>query len=412
MKTFEGKFNKNSKGVFAISLVNQPATEETFIAMSKQEKVITLSKVDEEQRILMGLVLQPNQMIPRVDESGNEYQMYFSAETIKAYSENFFKSGFQLNSKLEHETPIEGVTFVESWIVENPKVDKSYNFGMEYPKGSWIATMKVDNDEIWNDYVKTGELQGFSIDAMVELEEVKEEVNFKSNINMSKENKSILSKIKELVMSTEVVEAEVVEATAEETVTFGSVKSDDLDIQFEGETLEVGSSVYLMDGEEKVALADGEYVLESGQTLVVKEGVAESLDAKSEEEAPVSEEVEEVKELADEDKDKEEEEVKAEESEEEEKEELKEEEEEVVEEAKEEEEEEKPVYLTEEDVRRIVEEMVMGFKSEVESLKSENTELKSEVVSLSKQPVAAPIASTPTQMSAHSHILDAIKRRK
>tara|TARA_R110001592_G_scaffold19255_1_gene79244 strand:- start:775 stop:1986 length:1212 start_codon:yes stop_codon:yes gene_type:complete len=403
MKTFEGKFNKDSKGVFAISLVNQPATEETFIAMSKQEKAITLSKVDEEQKILMGLVLQPNQMIPRVDESGNEYQMYFSAETIKAYSENFFKSGFQLNSKLEHETPIEGVTFVESWIVENPKVDKSYNFGMEYPKGSWIATMKVDNEDIWNNYVKTGELQGFSIDAMVELEEVKEEVNFKSNINMSKENKSILSKIKELVMSTEVVDAEV--------LTFGSVKSDDLDIQFEGETLEVGSSVYLMDGEEKVALADGEYVLETGETLVVKEGVAESMDAKSEEEAaPESEE--EVKELADEDKkeEEEEEEVKAEEPEEkeEEKEEVK-ELEEVVEETPE---EEAPAMMTEEDVRRIVEEMIMGFKSEVESLRSENTELKSEVVSLSKTPVAAPIASTPTQMSAHSHILDAIKRRK
>ena len=400
MKTFEGKFNKDSKGVFAISLVNQPATEETFIAMSKQEKTITLSKVDEEQKILMGLVLQPNQMIPRVDESGNEYQMYFSAETIKAYSENFFKSGFQLNSKLEHETPIEGVTFVESWIVENPKVDKSYNFGMEYPKGSWIATMKVDNEDIWNNYVKTGELQGFSIDAMVELEEVKEEVNFKSNINMSKENKSILSKIKELVMSTEVVDAEV--------LTFGSVKSDDLDIQFEGETLEVGSSVYLMDGEEKVALADGEYVLETGETLVVKEGVAESMDAKSEEEAaPESEE--EVKELADEDKkeEEEEEEVKAEESEE--KEEEVKELEEVIEEAPE---EEAPAMMTEEDVRRIVEEMIMGFKSEVESLRSENTELKSEVVSLSKTPVAAPIASTPTQMSAHSHILDAIKRRK
>lgn len=401
MKTFEGKFNKDSKGVFAISLVNQPATEETFIAMSKQEKVVTLSKVDEEQKILMGLVLQPNQMIPRVDESGNEYQMYFSAETIKAYSENFFKSGFQLNSKLEHETPIEGVTFVESWIVENPKVDKSYNFGMEYPKGSWIATMKVDNEDIWNNYVKTGELQGFSIDAMVELEEVKEEVNFKSNINMSKENKSILSKIKELVMSTEVVDAEV--------LTFGSVKSDDLDIQFEGETLEVGSSVYLMDGEEKVALADGDYVLETGETLVVKEGVAESMDSKSEEEAaPESEE--EVKELADEDKkeEKEEEEVKAEESEEKEEEEVK-ELEEVVEETPE---EEAPAMMTEEDVRRIVEEMIMGFKSEVESLRSENTELKSEVVSLSKTPVAAPIASTPTQMSAHSHILDAIKRRK
>lgn len=398
MKTFEGKFNKDSKGVFAISLVNQPATEETFIAMSKQEKVVTLSKVDEEQKILMGLVLQPNQMIPRVDESGNEYQMYFSAETIKAYSENFFKSGFQLNSKLEHETPIEGVTFVESWIVENPKVDKSYNFGMEYPKGSWIATMKVDNEDIWNNYVKTGELQGFSIDAMVELEEVKEEVNFKSNINMSKENKSILSKIKELVMSTEVVDAEV--------LTFGSVKSDDLDIQFEGETLEVGSSVYLMDGEEKVALADGDYVLETGETLVVKEGVAESMDAKSEEEAPESEEVEEVKELADEDKEeKEEEEVKAEDSEEDKEEEVKAEEEVV--------EEESPApAITEEDVRRIVEEMVMGFKAEIETLKSENVELSSQVVTLSKTPVAAPIATAPVQMSAHGNVLDMIKRRK
>ena len=403
MKTFEGKFNKDSKGVFAISLVNQPATTETFIAMSKQEKVIKLSKIDSEQRILMGLVLQPNQMIPRIDESGEEFQMYFSAETIKAYSENFFKSGFQLNSKLEHETPIEGVTFVESWIVENPKVDKSYNFGMEYPKGSWMATMKVDNEDIWNNYVKTGELQGFSIDAMVELEEVKEKVNFKSNINMSKENKSILSKIKELVMSTEVIDAEVVVETPEETVTFGSVKSDDLDIQFEGETLEVGSSVYLMDGDEKVALADGDYVLETGETLVVKEGVAESMDAKSEEEAP-AEEVEEVKELADEDK-KEEEEVKAEDSEEDKEEEIKAEEEVV-------EEESPAAAITEEDVRRIVEEMVMGFKAEIETLKSENVELSSQVVTLSKTPVAAPIATAPVQMSAHSSVLDMIKRRK
>ena len=385
MKTFEGKFNKDSKGVFAISLVNDPATTETFIAMSKQEKLVTLSKVDEEQKILMGLVLQPNQMIPRIDERGEEYQMYFSAETIKEYSENFFKSGFQLNSKLEHETPIEGVSFVESWIVENPKVDKSYNFGMEYPKGSWMATMKVDNDEIWDDYIKTGELQGFSIDAMVELEEVKEEVNFKSEINMN-ENKSILTKIKELVMSTEEVVTEVVET--EETVTFGSVKSEDLDIQFEGDKLEVGSNVFLMDGEEKVSLTDGEYELETGEILKVKDGIAESLEAKEEEEVseePAQEEVAE--ELAEEAK--EEEEVKAEE-----------------------EEEEKPVYLTEEDVRRIVEEMVMGFNSEIETLKSENVELSSQIVTLSKQPVAVAVNATPTQLSSHDSILNAIKRRK
>ena len=182
MKRYEGKYNKKSKGVFAISLVNAPATEETFIAMSKQEKIVKFAKVDEEQRILMGLVLQPDQLIYRVDEDGNEFEMFFSAETIKDFSQNFFQSGFQLNSKLEHDEPIEGVTFVESWLVENPKVDKSAAFGLEYPKGSWLVSMKVDNDDIWNNYIKTGELKGFSIDGMVELEEV----TLKSNIEMSK----------------------------------------------------------------------------------------------------------------------------------------------------------------------------------------------------------------------------------
>ena len=41
--------------------------------------------------------------------------------------------------------------------------------------------MKVDSDEIWNNFVKTGKVQGFSIDAMLELKEV----NFKSELNMS-----------------------------------------------------------------------------------------------------------------------------------------------------------------------------------------------------------------------------------
>jgi len=238
MKRYEGKYNKKSKGVFAISLVKAPATEETFIAMAKQEKIVKFAKVDEEQRILMGLVLQPDQLIYRVDEDGNEFEMFFSAETIKDFSQNFFQSGFQLNSKLEHDEPIEGVTFVESWLVENPKVDKSAAFGLEYPRGSWLVSMKVDNDDIWNNYIKTGELKGFSIDGMVELEEV----NFKSNIQMSKSNKNILALLKQIVSGAE----------QEVEVTLGSVKSGELDIQFDGESLEVGTAVFLIADEESM----------------------------------------------------------------------------------------------------------------------------------------------------------------
>ena len=179
MKTYKAKFKKGSKGAFAISLVKDPANTEHFIALSKQEELITLSKIDEEQRVVMGLVLQPGQLIPRYnEETKEEFNIVFEASTIKELSHNFFIANNQSNSKLEHEAPIKDVTIVESWIVENSEIDKSANFGMNLPKGSWMATMKINNDEIWNDYVKTNKVQGFSIDAFVDLEEV----NLKSNI--------------------------------------------------------------------------------------------------------------------------------------------------------------------------------------------------------------------------------------
>ena len=376
MKRYEGKYNKKSKGVFAISLVNAPATEETFIAMAKQEKIVKFAKVDEEQRILMGLVLQPEQLIYRVDEDGNEFEMFFSAETIKDFSQNFFQSGFQLNSKLEHDEPIEGVTFVESWLVENPKIDKSAAFGLEYPKGSWLVSMKVDNDDIWNNYIKTGELKGFSIDGMVELEEV----NFKSNIQMSKSNKNILALLKQIVSGAE----------QEVEVTLGSVKSGELDIQFDGETLEVGAPVFLIADEEKVSLADGTYKLDEGGEIVVKDGLVESMsEAEAEEEvAPEAEEVVEA-EL--------------------------EEDGEVIEEVNADEESMKVIKEILDDMFKAYAESMeikmSALDAKLETLTSENVELKEQVVTLSAQPSVEPVSSQPKQvkLTKQGRILEAIK---
>ena len=277
MKTFEAKFKKGGKGVFAISLVKDPATTEHFVAMSTESKLIKMAKVDEEQRIVMGLVLQPNQLIPRYnEETDEEYNIVFSEETIKDLSQNFFKSNSQSNSKLEHSESIEDITFVESWIVENSKVDKSANFGMNYPKGSWVATMKIDNDEIWNDYVKTGKVQGFSVDAFVDLQEI----NLKTEIKMNKKQKSILTMLKEIVAG-----AEATEVVAEEVVAveMGSVKSGDLTIEFEGDNLEEGTAVFVMKDEEKVQLPDGTYSLEGDNKIEVKDGVVASMGASEEE---------------------------------------------------------------------------------------------------------------------------------
>jgi len=376
MKRYEGKYNKKSKGVFAISLVHDPATAEHFIAMAKQDKIVTLAKVDEEKRILMGLVLQPEQLIYRVDENGNEFEMFFSEETIRDFSQNFFQSGFQLNSKLEHDTPIEGVTFTESWLVADPKKDKSAAYGLSYPVGSWLVSMKVDNDDIWNNYIKTGELRGFSIDGMVELEEV----NLKTDIQMSKENKSILALLKDIVSKNE----------KQIEVTLGSVKSGELDIQFEGETLEVGAAVFLMADEEKVQLADGSYKLDEGGEIVVKDGLVESMSEGEEVvDEEVVEEVEPEAELAEED--------------------------EVIEEVNADEESMKVIKEILDDMFKAYAESMdikmSGLESKLETLTSENVELKEQVVTLSAQPSVEPISSQPKQvkLTKQGRILEIIK---
>lgn len=383
MRTYNASFKKGGKGVFAISLVKTPATEETFIAMSAQEELIKMAKVNEEQRIVMGLVLQPEQLILRQDpESGEKFNIVFSADTIKELSHNFFKSGFQLNSKLEHNSPIKDVTFVESWIVENSEIDKSANFGMNFPKGSWMATMKIDNDDIWNNYVKTGEVEGFSVDAMVDLEEI----NLKSELKMN-ENKSIITMLKEIISGVEKVE------TVE--ITLGSVKSGDLDIQFEGDTLEVGTSVFVMNEEEKVLLPDGSYKLDDAGTIEVKDGSVESM---NEEEAPAEDMQEE--EMVSEDVSEETESVEVEEG-------------------------DSPSNELDA-IKSILDEMFAAYAEKMQVQMSElkadfdtkmsvvtekNEELKSELVALSKTPASKAIKSVPTQvaMTKQERILDVIR---
>jgi hypothetical protein len=304
--------------------------------------------------------------------------MFFSAETIKDFSQNFFQSGFQLNSKLEHDETIENVTFVESWIVADSKKDKSAAYGLSYPVGSWLVSMKVDNDDIWNNYIKTGELKGFSIDGMVELEEV----NFKSNIQMSKSNKNILALLKQIVSGAE----------QDVEVTLGSVKSGELDIQFEGETLEVGTAVFLIaDDEEKVQLADGTYKIDDAGEIVVKDGLVESMSEGEEVvDEEVVEEVEPEAELAEED--------------------------EVIEEVNADEESMRVIKEILDDMFKAYAESMeikmSALDAKLETLTSENVELKEQVVTLSAQPSVKPISSQPKQvaMTKQGRILETIKQ--
>jgi hypothetical protein len=149
-------------GIDAISIVESPAIEEDFIALKSKE--FKFKEIDKKKKILLGALLVPNKPIYRKDEDGSEYYIYFSKDTVNKAAQMFLKTGKQGNSTLEHESKIYGLSLVESWIVEDEQKDKSRLYGMDVPVGTWMGAVKVDNDEIWNDFVLTGKVKGFSIE--------------------------------------------------------------------------------------------------------------------------------------------------------------------------------------------------------------------------------------------------------
>jgi len=148
-------------GIEAISVVENPAIEEDFIAL-KEHKDIKLAEVDAEQRILMGPALIPNKKIFRKGEE-DDYYIYFSEDTVRKASELFFIKSKHQNSTFEHSFELSDMSVVESWLIEDSKNDKASAYGFDLPKGTWMVSMKVLNDDVWK-AVKAGEVKGFSIE--------------------------------------------------------------------------------------------------------------------------------------------------------------------------------------------------------------------------------------------------------
>tara|TARA_R110000803_G_scaffold14194_1_gene39520 strand:+ start:265 stop:873 length:609 start_codon:yes stop_codon:yes gene_type:complete len=182
-------------GIEAISIVESPAIESDFVALKSEE--IKLAEIDKEKRILLGALLIPNKPIFRNGDEG-DYYIFFSKNTIVKASQMYLRNGYQNNSTLEHQKTLEGLTLVESWIVEDEVQDKSRKYGLNVPVGTWMGAVKVNNDEIWKEYVKTNKVKGFSIEGYFadKMERPKEPIQE----DLSKDEKTLI-KIKELLNS-------------------------------------------------------------------------------------------------------------------------------------------------------------------------------------------------------------------
>tara|TARA_R110002153_G_scaffold152986_2_gene304741 strand:+ start:4252 stop:4839 length:588 start_codon:yes stop_codon:yes gene_type:complete len=181
-------------GVEAISVVENPAIESDFIALNNQE--IQLAEINKEKRLLMGALLIPKKPIYRRNGE-DEYYVFFSKDTVLKASQLYLQNGYQSNSTLEHKSELKDLTLVESWIVEDKTKDKTALYGLDVPVGTWMGSVKVENDEIWNDYVKTGKVKGFSIEGYfadkLERPKEKKEENLSEDENVVNELKKLLS---------------------------------------------------------------------------------------------------------------------------------------------------------------------------------------------------------------------------
>jgi hypothetical protein len=148
----------------AISLVSAPAIEQDFVYFGKQKSNLTLAKVDEEKRMLISPALIPNKNIIRYDANSDaEYYVWFSKETVRKASELYLKHNNHHKATYEHQERVSGVLTVESWIIEDPKMDKANLYGFQLKKGTWMVKMKIDNEELWTK-IKNKQIRGLSIE--------------------------------------------------------------------------------------------------------------------------------------------------------------------------------------------------------------------------------------------------------
>jgi hypothetical protein len=223
-------------GVFALSLVASPAIEANWVYFSKEGKQeIKFATIDNDKRTIVAPVLIPDMKILRIDEYSNEeYEVFFTKETVEKLAQKYLQDGYQSKATYEHLETIDGdVTVVESWVSKSSTKDKSaIYFNRAFPVGTWFVTMKVNSEELWKDYIKTGVVKAISLEGIFDHKLVKAskvESVLEKDIDTLNESeaKIVLSKIKQVleaqpsISSTypgEVASGSIAPATLEEVV--------------------------------------------------------------------------------------------------------------------------------------------------------------------------------------------------
>lgn len=260
---YTANISEDYDGIYAVSLVDFPATETEWVCFEKiQEQKYSIQ--DEEQHLLTGPIMLCQTPIYRRTPDGYEFNIIYTKETIKVMAEKMLSDMSHNNIDIQHDGEIldKGkVSLVELYIVDKEKgIDPKF---IDVPDYSLMATYKVHDDSLWQE-CKNGKLHGFSLAGYFSIEHIKKE-NFRKTHTMLE---AIKNKVKEFLLE------------------FSNVSTDKGSIYWQGEELKEGLAVADENGE---VIADGDYTLDDGRVITVKDGVISSISAPTAEEKPADE---------------------------------------------------------------------------------------------------------------------------
>lgn len=150
-----------------VALVDSPAIERNWFAFSKQMTF----KADPIRKIITGALMIADLPIYRFSPSMGEFYVVFDKKEIEKIAQKFFKQGNTSNVNLMHDEQkiVDGVYMFESFIVDSSRGIKVPDGFTGITEGSWIASYKVENDEVWKQ-ITDGKFQGFSVEGIFDMQ--------------------------------------------------------------------------------------------------------------------------------------------------------------------------------------------------------------------------------------------------
>lgn len=307
-------------GLTAISFVDLPAIEQTFIYQGKdsQEKYslgqILMASADKHE--VISPVLIPNQLILRINENGEKYYVRWSKEVIEQVANFYIMNQFQNNFTFQHswfetgegnyeDSFLKDVYMQKMWIIDDAKNDEANKvYGYHLPEGTLMVKLKIHNRKLWAK-IKSGEVKGLSIEAFIPVQE-SGKVSYSKNKNLNNDNKMDKTKLQKLFDNFMLWYSQVSEDAKElaDIASTDETESGEVSLKYytsDTDFIEIAAdgTATSSDGSE---VADGEYSLDDGNVLVIEDGkfketkTVEESDEPEPVEAPIAEESEEDKE--------------------------------------------------------------------------------------------------------------------